>query len=291
MKPAKFDYFRADTAVEAVEALSANPDSKIMAGGQSLVPLMNMRLAFPSALVDISRVAELSGIDANGALRIGAVTSQHDVLASTAVQQGWPLITAALRHVGHPATRARGTFGGSVAHADPAAELPAVMLALDATITVTGASARSVPAEGFFAGPFTTTMADDELLAEVSIPDMSDRFWGFGEVARRRGDYALTGAAVSLRADGEGTVTHARVALFSVSGTAVRAAAAEAGLVGTPLGSEDAAARAGQAALDGVEIAADSFVSAGYRRDATAAVVKRALLEAATNPKGTSHGS
>ena len=291
MKPAKFDYFRADTAVEAVEALSANPDSKIMAGGQSLVPLMNMRLAVPSALVDISRVAELSWIDANGALRIGAVTSQRDVLASTAVQQGWPLITAALRHVGHPATRARGTFGGSVAHADPAAELPAVMLALDAAITVTGASARSVPAEGFFAGPFTTTMADDELLAEVSIPDMSDRFWGFGEVARRRGDYALTGAAVSLRADGEGTVTDARVALFSVSGTAVRAATAEAGLVGTPLGSEDAAARAGQAALDGVEIAADSFVSAGYRRDATAAVVKRALLEAATNPKGTSHGS
>jgi carbon-monoxide dehydrogenase medium subunit len=291
VKPAKFDYFRADTAVEAVEALSANPDSKIMAGGQSLVPLMNMRLAFPSALVDISRVAELSGIDANGALRIGAVTSQRDVLASTAVQQGWPLITAALRHVGHPATRARGTFGGSVAHADPAAELPAVMLALDATITVTGASARSVRAEGFFAGPFTTTMADDELLAEVSIPDMSDRFWGFCEVARRRGDYALTGAVVSLRADGEGTVTDARVALFSVSGTAVRAAAAEAGLVGTPLGSEDAAARAGQAALDGVEIAADSFVSSGYRRDATAAVVKRALLEAATNPRGTSHGS
>jgi carbon-monoxide dehydrogenase medium subunit len=291
VKPAKFDYFRADTTVEAVEALSANPDSKIMAGGQSLVPLMNMRLAVPSALVDISRVAELSGIDANGALRIGAVTSQRDVLASTAVQQGWPLITAALRHVGHPATRARGTFGGSVAHADPAAELPAVMLALDATITVTGASGRSVPAEGFFAGPFTTTMADDELLAEVSIPDMSDRFWGFGEVVRRRGDYALTGAAVSLRADGEGNVTDARVALFSVSGTAVRAASAEAGLVGTQLGSEDAAARAGQAALDGVEIAADSFVSAGYRRDATAAVVKRALLEAATNPRGTSHGS
>jgi carbon-monoxide dehydrogenase medium subunit len=287
VKPAQFDYLRPASLPEAIDALGSHPDSKILAGGQSLIPMMNMRLARPSALVDIGRIAGLSGIEANGALRVGATTRQSELLDHPAVRERWPLITAALRHVGHPATRARGTFGGSIAHGEPAAELPAVLLALDATFSVQGpGGARSVAAAEFFLGHYTTVLAEDELLTGIDVPDLGNSHWGFGEVARRHGDYALTGVAVRLDPDADGVVTGARVALFAVAGTPVRSAAAERLLVGTRIGDAEAATSAGRVALDDVEIAEDSFVSAAYRREATAAVVRRALLEAATNPKG-----
>jgi Aerobic-type carbon monoxide dehydrogenase, middle subunit CoxM/CutM homologs len=287
VKPAQFDYLRPGSLAEAIEALGANPDSKVLAGGQSLIPMMNMRLARPSALVDIGRIDGLAGISANGSLRVGATTRQAEVLADATVQRRWPLITAALRHVGHPATRARGTFGGSIAHAEPAAELPAAMLALDAAFTVhRPGGTRTVAATDFFLGHYTTVLAEDELLGHVDVPALGGSHWAFAEVARRHGDYALTGVAVRLTPDADGVVTDARVALFAVSSRPVRSAAAERLLVGTRVGDAEAATAAGKVALDDIEVAEDSFVSATYRTEATAAIVRRALLEAATNPKG-----
>jgi aerobic carbon-monoxide dehydrogenase medium subunit len=287
VKPATFDYFRPDSLAEAIELLGAHPDSKVLAGGQSLIPMMNMRLARPSALVDIARIDGLSGIETNGSLRVGATTRQADVLDHEVVRQRWPMITSALRHVGHPATRARGTFGGSIAHGEPAAELSAVMLALDARFTIRGsAGERTVAPEDFFVWHYTTVLAEDELLVRVELPDAGNSYWGFGEVARRHGDYALTGTAVRLRADDDGTVTDSRVALFAVSSRPIRSAAAERRLIGSRLADPEAADEAGRVALSEIEVADDSFVSATYRREATASVVRRAVLAAATNPRG-----
>jgi carbon-monoxide dehydrogenase medium subunit len=287
VKPATFVYFRPGSAAEAIELLGAHPDSKVLAGGQSLIPMMNMRLARPNALVDIAHIDGLSGIDANGSLRVGAATRQADVLGHDAVRRRWPLITSALRHVGHPATRARGTFGGSIAHGEPAAELAAVMLALDARFTIQGsAGQRTVAPEDFFVWHYTTVLGEDELLVRIEVPDAGDAYWGFGEVARRHGDYALTGAAVRLRAGEDGVVTEARVGLFAVSSRPVRSIAAEQQLIGVRLGDAEAADQAGRTALSGIEVADDSFVSATYRQEATAAVVRRAVLDAATNPRG-----
>jgi len=289
VKPPTFDYLRPSSVAEAIEALTAYPDSKVLAGGQSLIPMMNMRLARPTALVDIGRLDDLSGIEANGSLKVGATTRQETVLAHQDVGGRWPLVTSALTHVGHPATRARGTFGGSIAHGEPASELPAVMLALDARFTLRGSSGeRVVDAQDFFLGHYTTVLAEDELLVEVEIPDASGSAWGFGEVVRRHGDYALAGTAIRLDTEGDERITQARVALFGVASRPIRSAAAEERLVGTRLGDAAAAAAAGRIALSGIEVAADSFVSAAYRHDAAAAVVERALLEAASRGRGES---
>ena len=188
-------------------------DASVLAGGQSLVPMLNLRLARPSALVDVGRVAALSGISANGALRLGATTRQADALRSSEVAERAPLLAEALQHVGHPATRSRGTVGGSIAHADPAAELPAVLLALDGEAIVASAGGeRAIPAAALFLGPFTTALAEGELLTALRFPTRpAGARFGFAEIARRRGDFALAGAAVVI-APG-----HARVALFAVA--------------------------------------------------------------------------
>jgi carbon-monoxide dehydrogenase medium subunit len=291
VKPSRFDYVRPSSIAETIEVLRAEEDSKIIAGGQSLVPMMNFRLAAPATLVDISRLQAMDGVEANGSLRIGAVTRQSDVLADHAVRQRWPLVTAALPHVGHPATRSRGTFGGSAAHGDPAAELPAVLMALDAELVAEGPGGRrTVPADEFFLGHFTTVLDEDDVLVEVVLPDTSDRHWAFGELARRHGDYAMTGVAVSMKADGDGTVTAARVALFAAADRQARSAAAEAALVGTRVGDDAAAQEAGRAALEGMKVADDSFVSAAYRREATEALVRRVVLDATSNPRRGSDG-
>lgn len=288
MKPPTFDYLRPSSVAEAIEALAAHPDSKVLAGGQSLIPMMNMRLARPTALVDIGRLDDLARIDVNGSLRVGATARQAAVLEHDDVGRRWPLITAALVHVGHPATRARGTIGGSIAHGEPASELPAVMLALDARFSLRGPGGeRTVAADDFFLGHYTTVLAEDELLVQVEVPDPGAAAWGFGEIVRRHGDYALAGAAVRLQTDGDGTIEQARVALFGVGARPIRSTAAEEHLVGTRLGDQPTAAEAGRTALTGTDVAGDSFVSATYRREAAAAVVERALLEAALRGKET----
>ena len=251
-------------------------DASVLAGGQSLVPMLNLRLARPSALVDVGRVASLSGISANGALRLGATTRQADALHSSEVAERAPLLAEALQHVGHPATRSRGTVGGSIAHADPAAELPAVLLALDGEAIVASAGGeRAIPASALFLGPFSTALAEGELLTALRIPAApSGARFGFAEIARRRGDFALAGAAVAV-APG-----HARVALLAVAPCAFRAAEAERALA-QGAGAEEAAELAAAAA----EPSGDPHATAGYRREAARVATLRALLAA-----GVAHG-
>jgi carbon-monoxide dehydrogenase medium subunit len=272
VKPAPFAYRCAETVEEAVGMLlELGDDARVLAGGQSLVPMLNLRLARPSALVDVGRVAELEGISANGALQVGATTRQADALRSGVVAERAPLLTEALRHVGHPATRSRGTVGGCIAHADPAAELPAVLLALDGeAVVVSAGGERGIPAASLFLGPFATALAEGELLTAVRLGDMPDgaRF-GFAEIARRRGDFALAGAAVVV-APG-----YARVALFAVAPCAFRAREAERALE-QGAGAEEAAALAAAAS----DPSGDPHATAAYRREAARVATLRALLDA-----------
>jgi carbon-monoxide dehydrogenase medium subunit len=269
VKPAPFEYVAAHSVEEAVGALGRD-EAKVLAGGQSLVPLLNMRLARPALIVDVNCVPGLDGIAIDGAVRIGALVRQADALSSDDLAAALPLLAAALHHVGHPATRSRGTIGGSLAHADPAAELPAVLTALDGEVVVAGPGGeRKIPAADLFAGPFTTTLAPDELLTAVVLPRQGTRRFGFVELARRHGDFALAGAAVLLHP--------ARVVLFGLGGGPERAPAAEAAL------DEGAdAAEAAELATRELQPVKDVHADADYRRRAAAVVVRRAIEQAET---------
>lgn len=277
MKPAPFKYMAAETVDEVVAALGEyGDDAKILAGGQSLVPLMNLRLAAPSVLIDINGVAELRGISVNGAVEVGAVTRQAALERSAEAQAAAPLTGAALRHVAFPGVRSRGTVGGTIAHADPAAELAAVLLALGGEVVVRGPSgARTIAADELFVTYFTTSLAAGEVLTHVRFP-RADR-WGFAEVARKAGDFALAGAAVALVMDGE-SVRTARIALFGVSDRPLRALGAEQALIGRTIA--EAASEAGRIASDELEAKSDSHASADYRKRVAGVLVGRALAQA-----------
>lgn len=266
MKPAPFDYVAATTVDEAVSAI-ADGDAKVLAGGQSLVPLLNMRLARPSLLVDVNRVAGLDGVDVDGSVRIGALARQADVLDSPAAA-AVPLLAAALRHVGHPATRSRGTIGGSLAHADPAAELPAVLLALDGEVVAESPPGeRTIAARDLFAGPFMTTLRPTELLTRLVLAREGSRPFGFAELSRRRGDFALAGAIVLLRP--------ARVVLFGLGGAPERALEAERALDdGAP------AAEVAELATRDLDPVDDVHADGAYRRRVAAVLVRRTVEEA-----------
>jgi carbon-monoxide dehydrogenase medium subunit len=280
-------YYAPDTLEEVIELLTQHGiDGKVLAGGQSLLPMMNMRLARPKVLVDIGKLGDFGGVAVNGGMNVGATTTQATVLRDSRVADRLPMVHAALRNVGHPANRSRGTFGGSVAHADPAAELPAVMLALDAEMVVQGPDgARVVPAADFFVTYYTTDLKVDEILTQVRLPDRSGWSWGFREVARRLGDYAAAGVAVAARTDGSGVVQEARIALFAVSDRPQRATEAEQRLVGSRLGDEDVARDVAQLALNDVDFSSDIHVSDAYRKDAVLSLVRRTVLDAAANRK------
>lgn len=235
MKPAPFAYHRPVTLEEAFELLERyGPDARILAGGQSLVPALNMRLATPAALIDINR---LSGLDrirlASDSLAIGALARQEAVEREPLVARHAPLIAQAMPHVGHLAIRTRGTFGGSLALADPAAELPACVVALDATVRAARrGGVREIPAARFFRGIYTTALDPGEILTEVVVPAIRPGWRSaFDEFARRQGDYALVGLAAHCRV-ADGTVAEARLVLTGVGLTPVRAARAEAALAG-----------------------------------------------------------
>jgi carbon-monoxide dehydrogenase medium subunit len=285
VKPPPFVYYAPDTLEEVLSLLTEHGiDGKVLAGGQSLLPMMNMRLARPKVLVDIGKLSGLSGITVNGGVTIGTTTTQAAVLRDLRIGDRLPMVHAAVRNVGHPANRARGTFGGSVAHADPAAELPAVMLALDAEMRVQSPGGeRVVPAEDFFVTYYTTELDVDEVLTAVHLPDRSGWSWGFQEVARRLGDYAAAGVAVAAKTDAAGLVEEARIALFAVSDRPQRATEAEERLVGTRLGDEDVARDVAQLALRDVDFSSDIHVSDAYRKDAVVALVRRTVLDAAAN--------
>ncbi len=287
MKLPPFDYEAPETVSEAVELLAEHLDqASVLAGGQSLIPLLALRLARPAVLIDINGIDELSGVSAaDGWLAIGAMTREYVAEESQSVADAVPLLAAALPLIGHEAIRSRGTIGGSMAHADPAAELPAVALALDAEFVVRGQSGeRVVPAAEWFEGYLTTSRRPDELLVEVRFP-AAGRGTGisFQEVARRHGDFAIVGLAASLTLS-DGAISDARLALAGVSAVPVRAAAAEDLLVGERPSAElfDEAARRATADIDPP---ADLHGSSGYRKTVAAALVRRGLRAAADNAR------
>jgi carbon-monoxide dehydrogenase medium subunit len=287
VKPAAFEYFAPRSVDEAVALLDKHRDeAKVLAGGQSLVPLMNMRLARPGVIVDINRLGTLEYIVATPtALRIGALTRQRAAESSTLVADRCPLLRDALRLVGHAQIRNRGTVGGSIAHADPAAELTAVLTALGGDITVRGRGGmRVIPASEFFVTYLTTALEAGELLTEVRFPALPPGAgWSWMEISRRHGDFALAGVGVIVNLRG-GVITDVRIALTGVGPTPVRASAAERLLTGRAP-SEGLWVEAADAVRAAVEPDGDIHASAEYRRHVSGVLTQRALREALTRVK------
>ncbi len=285
MKLPHVDYEAPETVSEAVDLLAEHLDeASVLAGGQSLIPLLALRLAHPAVLIDINGIDELSGVSAaDGWVAIGAMTREYVAEESQTVADAVPLLAAALPLIGHEAIRSRGTVGGSLAHADPAAELPAVARALDAEFVVRGPlGERIVPAAEWFEGYLTTSRRPDELLTEVRFP-AAGRGTGtsFQEVARRHGDFAIVGLAASLTLSGD-LISDARLAFAGISDVPARAAGAEDLLVGERPSAElfDEAARR---ATDDIDPPADLHGSSDYRKKVAAALVRRGLRAAADN--------
>lgn len=282
MKPAAFEYHAPRTVDEAIGLLTAHgDDAKVLAGGQSLVPLMNMRLARPRVIVDINRTRGLAGLgETRGFLKIGAMVRQRAAEQSALVASRCPLLRDALRWVGHPQIRNRGTVGGSIAHADPAAELPAVLAALGGEVTVHGPKGRrTIRAADLFVTYLTTAIEARELLTEVRVPVLPrGAGWSWMEISRRHGDFALAGVGVVLALRG-GKIADVRVGLTGVGPVPVRAEAAERLLAGQRPSDalwEDAAA----AVRAAIEPDGDLHASAEYRRHVAGVLTVRALREA-----------
>jgi carbon-monoxide dehydrogenase medium subunit len=282
MKPRPFEYVAAADIDHAIAALVENGgEAKVLAGGQSLVPLMNFRLLAPAVLVDINGVAGLAGVrERPDGIAVGALTRHRALEASDVVRRVLPVVHEAMRHVAHLAVRNRGTIGGSLAHADPAAELPAICVLLDARLTAQGPKGpRVIEARDLFVAPLTTSLAEDEILTEIVFPFLpAATGWGFAEFSRRHGDFAVAGAAATITVS-SGVVSRARLALMGVDRTPVRAPAAEAMLIHRKL--DRAAAEAAAAAVrDAVHPMTDLHASADFRRH-LAGVLSRRALEAA----------
>jgi carbon-monoxide dehydrogenase medium subunit len=284
VKPASFDYHRPDTVDDAVRLLAQlGDDSKLLAGGQSLVPMLSMRLAYFDHLIDISRLGELQGIERRGGdIWIGAGTTEAIVGSDDQVRQSVPLLTRATPFVGHFQIRNRGTLGGSIAHADAAGEYPAVALTLDAVMEVLSPRGRrDIAAADFFAGVWETTMDSDEVLTGVRFPVRNGRS-GFSihEFARRHGDFAIAGALVAVQLDDADRVSRCAIGLLGLGSTVRRATAAETAVIGKPIG-ELAAEQIGRAAMTGLaDVPTDLQGSASYRTQVGATMVARAWNEA-----------
>jgi carbon-monoxide dehydrogenase medium subunit len=280
MKPAPFEYHAPETLADVTALLAEHGDeAKVLAGGQSLVPMLALRLTRFEHIVDLNRVDDLRGVSrSNGTLTIKAMTTQRTVERDTAAGEAVPLLAEAIPLIGHFQIRNRGTVGGSIAHADPASELPAVALALDAELEVAGpSSTRTIPASEFFVGTWTTTVGEDEILSAVHFPVWSGRS-GFAveEVARRSGDFALAGVVAAVELDGSDNVRRAAISFLGMAPTPVRAAQAEQALVGqAPAGDE--LVEIGRLAVTDTDPTADVHASAEYRKHVGAHLVARAL--------------
>jgi len=281
MKPAPFDYFSPATVEEALALLDEHGgDAKPLAGGQSLIPAMNFRLARPAVLVDLNRIAELAYVRAApGGVAIGAMTRQRAVERSDDVARAAPLLAEAMPSIAHPQIRNRGTMGGSIAHADPSAELPAVMLALDAQFRAKSATGeRSIPAGEFFKGMLETALAPGELLVEIAVPRLpASSGTAFLEMARRHGDYALVGVAAIVTLDPRGRCQEAKLSLLSVGDGPVLATEAGKVLAGQSPSEELLRAAGDAAATRDVDPPSDIHASAAYRRQLVAVLTRRAL--------------
>ncbi len=282
MYPSDFDYHRARTIKEAQQMLAANPGAKLLAGGHSLIPLMKLRLASPPAVIDIGRIPELRGISTSGGtIRIGALTTHAELAASADLRRRAAALSEAAALVGDPAVRNRGTIGGNVAHADPASDLPTVLVALGAQMLVVGpAGERSIEAAQFFTGIMATALGDDEILAAVIVPAASQgqgsAYVKFSHPASR---YAVVGAAAAVTIEA-GTCKGVRVAVGGLVPAARRAPGVERSLTGQQPSEAAVASAAAQVTQDLDEVNGDIFASADYRRAVAPVYVKRALSAA-----------
>ena len=279
MKPAPFEYLRPKTLEEALAAL-AQDDAKIIAGGQTLVPMMNFRLVAPERLVDINGIAELSQIEeTEGVIRIGALVRHAQAARNPLLKLAFPVIAEAMRHVAHVAIRNRGTIGGSLSHADPSAEWPLLIALLDGMIGISGnSSVRTCTAEEFFFAPLMTDLADDEVLTGVALPRLpSGTGMAFDEIAMRAGDFAVVACGATVETDGD-RITSARLAFGGLADVPLRVPSVEQALVGTKI-TEIADAVAGCA--EGLEPNEDMHASADYRRSLAPVLARRVLTAAA----------
>jgi carbon-monoxide dehydrogenase medium subunit len=283
MKAPPFEYHRPQTREELGALLVRLENAKILAGGQSLMPMMNLRVLAPDHLIDVNRIPDLAGIrETAEGIEVGAMTRQADVLSSDIVKTRLPLLSRALEHVGHIQTRARGTIGGSCCHLDPSAEQPAMCAALDAEFVVAGRDGRRiVPAGAWFEGLLQSALGEQEFLEAIRIkPWAKGHGYGFAEYARRHGDFAIAGGAALIEADRAGKVTRAALLSFGVEASPRRLSDAEAALIGQSIDKLDAEPTVAAArALDAME---DVHVTADYRRHLAGVLIRRALNEACT---------
>lgn len=282
MKPAPFDYCCPDSVEETVQLLASRlGDAKIMAGGQSLGPMLNFRVVRPELIVDVSRLLELDFVREreDGGLSVGALTRHRVLETSPLVARCFPVIPETMQHVAHLAIRNRGTIGGSLSHADPAAELPLLVRLLDAGIVARSTRGeRTISAHDFFTGPLSTVLEEDELVVRIEMPGMRHNGWAFEEFARRVGDFALSASGVLLQVE-DGRVQEARVAMMGVGDTPLRRGEAEAALLGETL-SDAVIEKAVEAACAGLEPRQDLHASPDFRSHLSAVLVRRSIRRA-----------
>ncbi|MBJ7454584.1 MAG: xanthine dehydrogenase family protein subunit M [Thermoleophilia bacterium] len=278
MIPSSFDYEVAESVDHALELLRTKEDPKLIAGGHSLLPLMKLRLARPGTLVDIGRLGGLRGVrDAGDHLAIGGLTRHHDLNTDPLARQHCPLIAYAAGLVGDPQVRHRGTIGGSLAHGDPASDLPTICLVLDAVIVARGPGGeRTIDASGFFNGFFDTALAEDEIITEVRVPKTGSAGWSYLKFRQRALDWATVGVAAVVGAS-NGSIQGAKVAFTNMGQTPLRATAVEAALAGAP---RDAVAAAAQKADEGTDPPSDTWATGDFRRHLARVLTGRAVEEA-----------
>ena len=282
MKPGPFSYHAPATLQEAISLLATRDNAKVLAGGQSLLPMMNFRLAMPDHLIDINGISGLNGIEiGTDAIHIGAMTRHRDMEFSAELREACPILIEALPHVGHRQTRNRGTLGGSLAHADPAAELPTVVLALDGSVETQGpGGTRKIAMADFAIGFMTTSLAPDEIVTRVVLPRWRERHGSaFLEFARRRGDFAIVSVAALVALDAQGRVARAAVAVGGAGPVQVRLSTVEQMLQGRPLDEATLAAASAEARL--IEATEDIHASRAYRQHLAEMLTARAILLAA----------
>lgn len=280
MYPAAFSYHRAESVTDAIAVLSENPDAKVLAGGHSLIPAMKLRLAAPGMLVDIGRINELKGVDLTDGVTFGALATYNDMRDADGITESYPIISDAVRRIGDPQVRAHGTIGGTLAHADPAADLTAVMLSLGAEVVATGPNGeRTISTEELFVDLWTTSLRVDELITSVRIPaSSSNTVMAYEKHSHPASGYAVAGVAVVVSTDGS-NVTSANICVTGATSKVTHAGAAEAALVGQPL-SGSSIQTAASVAPEGLEINGDHYASEAYRAQLIRVLTRKALERA-----------
>ncbi len=287
MFSADFDYFRAGSVAEAGELLAKHPGAKLLAGGHSLIPLLKLRLAAPETVIDIGRIADLHGISVNDQLTIGALSTHADIASSADVQQLATALADAASQVGDPAVRNRGTIGGNIAHADPASDLPTVLVSLGATLTIVGPDGeRSVDVADFFQGVMMTTLGNDDLITSIQIPTTSaNQVSAYAKFAHPASRYAVIGVAAALTVN-NGTCSAASVTIGGLVPSPTQCCTVEDAIRGQSLSGDTIAAAAATVGSDlGDDLLGDVFASAEYRKAVAGVYVRRALTTAAERVK------